>query len=194
MGGGHVSRPDFGKTHMNADDPMSEFYALLLQGLEQADAFATPGCYAQFKPDFSRQIYREDMPEYCRYSAEPGRGTAVIEPGRFAIGHFELSLTALGAPATVFLYSQDHRRELAVRLLPPFGGVELPKPPVEVPLVELELTEQDLMLIDAKPERLAQRWVNETQHKHWAASPVIDAWELKALAAAQKEYARLHRL
>ena len=193
MGGGHVSRPDFGKTQMDAENPMSEFYALLLKGLEKADAFAAPGCYVQFRPNLSRQIWREDMAEYCRYSAEKENGVTVIAPEKFAIGYYELSLTALGAPAAVFLYGKNDRREIAVRLLPPFGGIELPKPPVEVPLVELQLTGQDLVQIDTQPEQLAHAWINETRNKRWAAHPAIDAWELKALSAAQKEYTRLHR-
>ena len=67
MGAGHLSRPDIGKTQMDSQNPMSEFYECFLKGLEQGKAFAVPGCYACFKPDFSRQIYREDMPEFCTY-------------------------------------------------------------------------------------------------------------------------------
>lgn len=97
MGAGHLSRPDFGKTQMDSQNPMSEFYECFLKGLEQGKTFAVPGCYARFKPDFSRQIYREDMPEYCTYSSIAGEGAVcVLEPAEFVIGQFELSLTAGG--------------------------------------------------------------------------------------------------
>ena len=126
MGAGHLSRPDFGKTQMDSQNPMSEFYECFLKGLEQGKAFAVPGCYARFKPDFSRQIYREDMPEYCTYSSIAGEGAVcVLEPAEFVIGQFELSLTARGVPMAVFIQSADGHHRLAVRLLPPFGGVEL---------------------------------------------------------------------
>ena len=106
MGAGHLSRPDFGKTQMDSQNPMSEFYECFLKGLEQGKAFAVPGCYARFKPDFSRQIYREDMPEYCTYSSIAGEGAVcVLEPAEFVIGQFELSLTARGVPMAVFIQS-----------------------------------------------------------------------------------------
>ena len=152
MGAGHLSRPDFGKTQMDSQNPMSEFYECFLKGLEQGKAFAVPGCYACFKPDFSRQIYREDMPEYCTYSSIAGEGAVcVLEPAEFVIGQFELSLTARGVPMAVFIQSADGHHRLAVRLLPPFGGVELAAAPASVPLLELQITGQDLMQIDEAP-------------------------------------------
>ena len=193
MGGGHITRPDFGFTQMDARNPMSEFYALLLQGLENAKSFALPGCYASFKPDFSRPVWREDLAEYCRYSAQPGGGAVTVIPEeKFPLGCFEPSLTVSGAPIAVFLENPDLHRRLAVRLLPPFGAEELPAPPKDVALVELAITVQDLAQIDENPAALADRWMTSSENKHWAASPKIDAFELKALAAAQKEYARLH--
>ena len=193
MGGGHITRPNFGYTQMDSMNPMSEFYALLLHGLEKAKSFALPGCYASFRPDFSRPIWREDLPEYCHYSPQPGGGAVtVIQEEKFPLGCFEPSLTVNGAPIAVFLENPDWHRRLAVRLLPPFGTDELPAPPKDVPLVELEITVQDLTQIDENPAALANRWMTSAENKHWAASSKIDAFELKALAAAQKEYARLH--
>ena len=192
MGAGHLSRPDFGKTQMDSQNPMSEFYECFLKGLEQGKAFAVPGCYARFKPDFSRQIYREDMPEYCTYSSIAGEGAVcVLEPAEFVIGQFELSLTARGVPMAVFIQSADGHHRLAVRLLPPFGGVELAAAPTGVPLLELQITGQDLMQIDEAPAQLARRWVSGSQIKQWAAHPAIVAWELRALAAAQREFGRM---
>lgn len=193
MGGGHITRPDFGNTQMDVRNPMSEFYALLLQGLENAKSFALPGCYASFKPDLSRPVWREDMAEYCRYSSQPGGGAVTVIPQEnFPLGYFEPSLTVSGAPIAVFLENPDLHRRVAVRLLPPFSAEELPAPPKDVALVELAITVQDLAQIDENPAALADRWMTSSENKHWAASPKIDAFELKALAAAQKEYARLH--
>ena len=192
MGAGHLSRPDFGKTQMDSQNPMSEFYECFLKGLEQGKTFAVPGCYARFKPDFSRQIYREDMPGYCTYSSIAGEGAVcVLEPAEFVIGQFELSLTARGAPMAVFIQSADGHHRLAVRLLPPFGGVELAAAPASVPLLELQITGQDLMQIDEAPAQLGRRWVSGSQNKQWAAHPAMEAWELRALAAAQREFGRM---
>ena len=192
MGAGHLSRPDFGKTQMDSQNPMSEFYECFLKGLEQGKAFAVPGCYARFKPDFSRQIYREDMPEYCTYSSIAGEGAVcVLEPAEFVIGQFELSLTAGGVPMAVFIQSADGHHRLAVRLLPPFGGVELAAAPTGVPLLELQITGQDLMQIDEAPAQLGRRWVSGSQNKQWVAHPAMEAWELRALAAAQREFGRM---
>ena len=192
MGAGHLSRPDFGKTQMDSQNPMSEFYECFLKGLEQGKAFAVPGCYARFKPDFSRQIYREDMPGYCTYTSIAGEGAVcVLEPAEFVIGQFELSLTARGVPMAVFIQSTDGHHRLAVRLLPPFGGVELAAAPTDVPLLELQITGQDLMQIDEAPAQLARRWVSGSQNKQWTAHPAMEAWELRALAAAQREFGRM---
>jgi len=192
MGAGHLSRPDFGKTQMDSQNPMSEFYECFLKGLEQGKTFAVPGCYARFKPDFSRQIYREDMPGCCTYTSIAGEGAVcVLEPAEFVIGQFELSLTARGVPMAVFIQSADGHHRLAVRLLPPFGGVELAAAPTGVPLLELQITGQDLMQIDEAPAQLARRWVSGSQNKKWAAHPAMEAWELRALAAAQREFGRM---
>ena len=38
MGGGHLSRPDFGMPQPDPDHPLTEFYLLLQHGLDKAGA------------------------------------------------------------------------------------------------------------------------------------------------------------
>ena len=45
MGGGHVSRPDFGMPLPDAAYPLTEFYLLAQQALEKSGSFMLPsGC------------------------------------------------------------------------------------------------------------------------------------------------------
>ena len=46
MGGGHLSRPDFGMPQPNPDHPLTEFYQLLQRGLDREGVFALPALYA----------------------------------------------------------------------------------------------------------------------------------------------------
>lgn len=43
MGGGHVSRPDFGMPQPDAAYPLTEFYLLAQQALEKSGSFMLPG-------------------------------------------------------------------------------------------------------------------------------------------------------
>lgn len=193
MGGGYVSRPDFGKTRMNPENPMSEFYSLLLQGLQNAKSFSLPGCWAEFRPDMTRKLYAEDMTECCRFTCTPKPGLAeVIRPENFQIGYYELDLTGNGSPASVRLFAPDQKQCIALCLLPPFGGVEIPLFPRSGSVLSLGLTAEDLVMIDEEPWKLTARMIRETQNKSWVRHPGCEAWLLRALAAAQKEYNRLH--
>ena len=42
MGGGHLSRPDFGMPQPDPDHPLTEFYLLLQHGLDKAGVFHLP--------------------------------------------------------------------------------------------------------------------------------------------------------
>lgn len=42
MGGGHVSRPDFGMPQPDAAYPLTEFYLLAQQALEKSGSFMLP--------------------------------------------------------------------------------------------------------------------------------------------------------
>ena len=46
MGGGHVSRPDFGMPQPDAAYPLTEFYLLVQQALEKSGSFMLPALYA----------------------------------------------------------------------------------------------------------------------------------------------------
>ena len=46
MGGGHLSRPDFGMPQPDPDHPLTEFYLLLQHGLDKAGVFHLPALYA----------------------------------------------------------------------------------------------------------------------------------------------------
>ena len=50
MGGGHVSRPDFGMPQPDAAYPLTEFYLLAQQALEKSGSFMLPALYAGCKP------------------------------------------------------------------------------------------------------------------------------------------------
>lgn len=50
MGGGHVSRPDFGMPQPDAAYPLTEFYLLAQQALEKAAALCCPPSTQGCKP------------------------------------------------------------------------------------------------------------------------------------------------
>lgn len=49
MGGGHVSRPDFGMPQPDPAYPLTEFYLLLQHALDKAGRFALPALYARVR-------------------------------------------------------------------------------------------------------------------------------------------------
>lgn len=48
MGGGHVSRPDFGMPQPDPNHPLTEFYLVLQHALDKEGSFALPALYAGF--------------------------------------------------------------------------------------------------------------------------------------------------
>lgn len=191
MGGGNVTRPNFGGNVPNPDAPMTEFYLLLQQGVEKTGRFALPGCWGSFRPDFSGQIFEEDMPRLCRFSAKEGQGKEILSPSVMTVDHHELCLAADGTPVALFLSGALRREHYAVRLLPPFPGVELPAAPADVPLIELSVSEEMLDLADSRPDLLSEQMALALNGKNWESHPAVDAWMTKVLAAAQREYRRL---
>ena len=59
MGGGHLSRPDFGMPQPDPDHPLTEFYLLLQHGLDKAGVFHLPALYASFRAQIGRASCRE---------------------------------------------------------------------------------------------------------------------------------------
>ena len=57
MGGGHVSRPDFGMAQPDPAHPLTEFYCLLQRGLDQTGVFQLPALWAVFRAP-ARRLYQ----------------------------------------------------------------------------------------------------------------------------------------
>ena len=64
MGGGHVSRPDFGMPQPDPAHPLTEFYCLLQRALDREGVFALPALYAQFRAP-ARRIYADEYGLPC---------------------------------------------------------------------------------------------------------------------------------
>ena len=73
MGGGHVSRPDFGMPQPDAAYPLTEFYLLAQQALEKSGSFMLPALYAGLQAP-ARRIYREEAAGYLQLAAAPAEG------------------------------------------------------------------------------------------------------------------------
>ena len=73
MGGGHVSRPDFGMAQPDPAHPLTEFYQLVQQALDKAGCFALPALYASLQAP-ARRIYPEEAREYLRLAPQAGEG------------------------------------------------------------------------------------------------------------------------
>ena len=73
MGGGKVTRPNFGLGQPDPGHPMTEFYTLLLEALAGAESFALPGLYAKFDPP-AWPIEPEEAPDWCALSPAPQSG------------------------------------------------------------------------------------------------------------------------
>lgn len=80
MGGGHVSRPDFGMPQPDAAYPLTEFYLLAQQALEKSGSFMLPALYAGLQAP-ARRIYREEAAGYLQLAAAPAEGlTRLLSP------------------------------------------------------------------------------------------------------------------
>lgn len=80
MGGGHVSRPDFGMPQPDPAYPLTEFYLLLQHALDKAGRFALPALYARVQAP-ARHIYLDEAREYLSLSPT-GRGGGYPPAGR----------------------------------------------------------------------------------------------------------------
>ena len=67
MGGGHLSRPDFGMPQPDPAYPLTEFYLLLQHALDKAGRFALPALYARVQAP-ARHIYLDEAREYLSLS------------------------------------------------------------------------------------------------------------------------------
>ena len=189
MGGGHVSRPDFGMPQPDAAYPLTEFYLLAQQALEKSGSFMLPALYAGLQAP-ARRIYREEAAGYLQLAAAPAEGlTRLLSPARMQLLYSSLQVQPDGAPAALLLTEECTRLTVAVQLLPPFVW-EDPLPPLpDVPAaLTLQLTLQDVEAIDSDPAALARRLCQTTRQKHWLAHPKADLYLAEKIALFQRLY------
>ena len=189
MGGGHVSRPDFGMPQPDAAYPLTEFYLLAQQALEKSGSFMLPALYAGLHAP-ARRIYREEATEYLQLAAAPAEGlTRLLSPARMQLLYSSLQVQPDGTPAALLLTEECTRLTVAVQLLPPFVW-EDPLPPLpDVPAaLTLQLTMQDVMAIDTAPAALAQKLVHSTDGKCWLHHPKAETFLSERLALLQRVY------
>ncbi|MCI2046841.1 MAG: hypothetical protein LKJ90_03900 [Faecalibacterium sp.] len=193
MGGGHVTRPDFGLPQADSDAPLTEFYAILMRALGPAPTFMLPGAYVAFRPPYREPVYAENIREFCTFSPQPQPGYAeVLAPAQLRILHMELAIAPNRAPAALMLTAESTRRVMAVQLLPPFlcPGEPLPSVPDSTAALSLSLSDADIAAADESPAALGRGLAGRLAGKQWLHHPAVDTWLLTALAAAQRAYRR----
>ena len=75
MGGGHVSRPDFGMPQPDPAHPLTEFYCLLQRALDREGVFALPSLYAQFRAP-ARRIYADEAADFLTLLPDEEEGAS----------------------------------------------------------------------------------------------------------------------
>lgn len=81
MGGGHLSRPDFGMPQPDPSHPLTEFYQLLQRGLDREGIFALPALYAVFQAP-ARRIYADEAADYLTLTETPAEASTPLLPAR----------------------------------------------------------------------------------------------------------------
>lgn len=191
MGGGHVSRPDFGMPQPDPAHPLTEFYCLLQRALDREGVFALPALYAQFRAP-ARRIYADEAADFLTLSPDEEAGSArLLAPAQLQLLYSSLHVMPDGAPAALLLTEECTRTVYAVQLLPPFVW-EDPLPPLPdcAAALTLTLTLRDVEAIDADPHALEQRLCREPGGKHWLAHPKAEAFLAGRIALLQRLYKR----
>ena len=191
MGGGHLSRPDFGMPQPDPVQPLTEFYLLAQQALDRTGSFALPGLYAALRAP-ARHIYLEEAREYLRLSPEPKEGyTRLLAPGQLQLLYSSLHVTPEGAPAALLLTEECTRTVVSVQLLPPFMWTD-PLPPVpDCPAgLTVELTVEDVERMDTDPAALGRKLVQTTAGKCWQHHPRAESFLAQRVALLQRVYRR----
>lgn len=191
MGGGHLSRPDFGMPQPNPDHPLTEFYQLLQRGLDREGVFALPALYAAFQAP-ARRIYADEAADYLTLSEAPAESrTLLLPPRMLQILYSSLHVLPDGTPAALLLTEECSRTVYAVQLQPPFVWEDpLPPLPDSTAALTLTLTLRDVEAIDADPAALARRLCREAAGKHWLAHPKADTYLAGRIALLQRLYKR----
>ena len=191
MGGGHVSRPDFGMAQPDPAHPLTEFYLLVQQALDKAGCFALPALYAGFQAP-ARRIYADEAADFLTLSPDEEAGSArLLAPAQLQLLYSSLHVMPDGAPAALLLTEECTRSVTALQLLPPFVW-EDPLPPLpDVPAaLTLQLTVQDVEAIETDPAALGRRLVGSPAGKCWLTHPRAETFLAERVALLQRVYRR----
>ena len=191
MGGGHVSRPDFGMPQPDPGYPLTEFYLLLQHALDAAGSFALPALYAGLQAP-ARHIYLDEARQYLTLSAVERAGdTRLLAPGNLQLLYSTLHVMPDGTPAALLLTEECTRTTVAVQLLPPFVWEDpLPPLPDTPAALTLQLTVQDVALADTDPAALGRRLVHTAANKRWLHHPKAESFLAQRVALLQRVYRR----
>ena len=191
MGGGHVSRPDFGMPQPDAAYPLTEFYLLAQQALEKSGSFMLPALYAGLHAP-ARRIYREEAAGYLQLAAAPAEGlTRLLSPARMQLLYSSLQVQPDGTPAALLLTEECTRLTVAVQLLPPFVWEDpLPPLPDTPAALTLQLTMRDVMQADTDPEALGRKLAGTAANKRWLHHPKAETFLAERVALLQRVYKR----
>ena len=191
MGGGHVSRPDFGMPQPDAAYPLTEFYLLAQQALEKSGSFMLPALYAGLHAP-ARRIYREEAAGYLQLTAAPAEGlTRLLSPARMQLLYSSLQVQPDGTPAALLLTEECTRLTVAVQLLPPFVWEDpLPPLPDTPAALTLQLTMQDVMQADTDPAALGRKLAGTAANKRWLHHPKAETFLAERVALLQRVYKR----
>ncbi len=190
MGGGHVSRPDFGMPQPDAAYPLTEFYLLAQQALEKSGSFMLPPALYAGVHAPARRIYLDEAAGISELSAATDRWPIrLLAPARMQLLYSSLQVQPDGTPAALLLTEECTRLTVAVQLLPPFVWEDpLPPLPDAPAALTLQLTMQDVMAIDTVPAALAQKLVHSTSGKCWLHHPKAETFLSERLALLQRVY------
>ena len=191
MGGGHVSRPDFGMPQPDPACPLTEFYLLLQHALDAAGSFALPALYARVQAP-ARHIYLDEAREYLSLSPTGQEGDIrLLAEGSLQLLYSTLHVAPDGAPAALLLTGECTRTTVAVQLLPPFVWEDpLPPLPDTPAAMMLQLTMQDVMQADTDPEALGRKLAGTAANKRWLHHPKAETFLAERVALLQRVYKR----
>ena len=191
MGGGHLSRPDFGMPQPDPAHPLTEFYLLLQHGLDREGVFALPALYAVFQAP-ARRIYADEAADYLTLTEAPAENAApLLAPRTMQLLYSSLHVLPDGTPAALLLTEECSRTVYGVQLLPPFVW-EDPLPPLPdcAAALTLTLTMRDVEAIDTNPAALERRLCRGPDGKHWLAHPKAETYLAERVALLQRLYRR----
>ena len=171
MGGGHVSRPDFGMPQPDPAYPLTEFYLLLQHALDKAGRFALPALYARVQAP-ARHIYLDEAREYLSLSPTGREGDIrLLAEGSLQLLYSTLHVQPDGTPAALLLTEECTRATVAVQLLPPFVW-EDPLPP------------------QGCPAALGRKLAGTAANKRWLHHPKAETFLAERVALLQRVYKR----